>query len=133
VAQPTKNSLTGVWHGLYSYPRFIEPVYFVATIIQSGAMVSGTISEAAVGEMGAPLTIFASVSGTKSESSVVFTKHYDGTGGWEHAVLYDGMLNGDATEIEGTWDIPSEWSGRFLMIRSPGATEKTARKIYEKA
>jgi hypothetical protein len=43
------------------------------------------------------------------------------------------MLNGDASEVEGRWEIVNEGSGRFLMIRSPGATEAVARLIFEKA
>jgi hypothetical protein len=132
VAEPKQN-LTGVWQGLYSYPAFREPVYFVATLIQAGAMLSGAIQEAEVGETGAPLTLFAYVSGSKNESAVTFAKTYDGSAGWQHAVQYDGTINGDATEIEGRWEIQNDWSGRFLMIRSPGATESVARGIFEKA
>jgi hypothetical protein len=132
VAQP-KQSLTGVWQGLYSYPAFREPVYFVATLIQSGTMVSGTIQEAEVGRDGAPLALFAYVSGAKVENSLTFAKTYDGSAGWNHAVHYDGMINGDFTEIEGRWEIRNEVSGRFLMIRSLGATESVARRKFQKA
>jgi hypothetical protein len=127
-----KQSLTGVWHGLYSYPRYLEPVYFVATLIHGGTMVSGSIQEAEVGRHGAPLSYFAYVSGSKHENAVTFTKTYDGSGGRDHAVQYDGLINGDATEIEGTWSIQNDWGGRFLMIRSPGATETVARQAYAK-
>jgi hypothetical protein len=132
VAEP-KQSLTGVWQGLYSYPAFREPVYFVATLIQAGTMLSGSMQEAEVGRRGAPLKLFAYLSGSKNESAVLFSKTYDGSSGWDHAVMYDGMVNGDATEIEGRWQIPNDWSGRFLMIRSPGATESLARKKFVKA
>jgi hypothetical protein len=46
-------------------------------------------------------------------------------------VLYDGALNGDATEIEGRWTIVKVWSGKFLMIRSPGQEAKASRKAFE--
>jgi hypothetical protein len=124
------HNLTGVWHGLYSYAAYREPVYFVATLIDAGSFVSGTTHESEVGETGAPLTLFASVDGVKSGNGVSFTKLYDGSAGWDHAVAYDGVLNGDATEIEGTWRINAEASGRFLMIRSRGATEQVARKRF---
>jgi hypothetical protein len=123
-------SLTGVWHGLYSYPVYREPVYFVATIIDAGAFISGTTHESEVGETGAPLTLFAAIEGSKAGTAVSFTKVYDGSGGWDHAVSYDGMLNGDATEIEGEWRIGKEGYGRFLMIRSRGVTEEAARKRF---
>jgi hypothetical protein len=125
-----QQSLTGVWHGLYSYRAYREPVYFVATLIDAGSFVSGTTHESEVGETGAPLTLFATVEGAKAGSAVTFTKSYDGSGGWVHDVAYDGRLNGDATEIEGEWRIGAEASGRFLMIRSRGATEEVARRRF---
>jgi hypothetical protein len=125
-----KDSLTGVWHGLYHYPVHREPVYFVATLIDAGSFISGSTHESEIGETGAPLTLFASVEGTKSGSTVGFTKTYDGASGWDHAVAYDGVLNGDATEIEGEWRIGVEARGRFLMIRSRGASEQVARKRF---
>jgi hypothetical protein len=129
MSAPSQN-LTGVWHGLYSYIAYREPVYFVATLIDTGSFLSGTTHESEVGETGAPLTLFASVEGVKTGTQVHFTKVYDGSGGWDHAVAYEGVLNGDATEIEGSWRINAEAFGRFLMIRSRGATEQVARKRF---
>lgn len=127
-------SLTGIWHGLYTYPHAgWEPVYFVATIVASGAHVGGTTHEAVIGKRGAPLKIFASLSGHRGGVSVTFDKTYDGSGGWNHTVAYDGALNADASEIEGIWTIPSVWSGRFLMMRTPGVSEAMVRKAFEKA
>jgi hypothetical protein len=125
--------LTGVWHGLYAYPRFASPVYFVATLIGGGSFVSGTTHEAVTGSMGAPLTLFATLDGGRSGSAVDFTKLYDGTGGWSHSVAYEGLLNDAGDEIDGTWRLRADWSGRFLMIRSPGATESVARQVFAKA
>jgi hypothetical protein len=132
MAMP-KDSLTGVWHGLYQYPGHREPVYFVATLINAGSFLSGTTHESEVGESGAPLTLFASVEGSRSGDGVDFTKTYDGSGGWSHSVAYDGRLNGDISEIEGMWRIGTEAFGRFLMIRSRGATEQVARKRFVSA
>lgn len=126
----SSQSLTGIWHGLYSYMAYKEPVYFVATLIDAGSFVSGTTHESEIGETGAPLTLFASVEGSKAGTQVSFTKTYDGSAGWDHAVAYDGILNGDATEIEGSWRINAEAFGRFLMIRSRGVTEQVARKRF---
>jgi hypothetical protein len=128
-----KKSLTGVWHGLYSYAAFREPVYFVATLIDGGSFISGSTHEQEVGETGAPLTLFASIEGSKAENAVAFNKTYDGSGGWEHAVAYAGTLNADASEIEGEWRIDFRAWGRFLMIRNRGAEEKTVRKAFAKA
>ncbi len=132
MAMP-KESLTGVWHGLYQYPVYREPVYFVATLIDAGSFLSGTTHESEVGETGAPLTLFATIEGSKTGNLVSFTKTYDGSAGWDHAVAYDGALNGDATEIEGEWRIGVEARGRFLMIRSRGTTEQVARKRFVEA
>jgi hypothetical protein len=134
MAMP-KDSLTGVWHGLYSYAAYREPVYFVATLIDAGSFIGGSTYESEIGETGAPLTLFASIEGTKAGLHIVFTKTYDGSGGWAHTVRYEGMLNADRTEIEGTWAIRNgpggaTANGRFLMIRSRGATEEVARKRF---
>jgi hypothetical protein len=131
MTKPHEN-LTGVWHGLYSYAAYREPVYFVATLIDTGSMIAGTTHESEIGESGAPLTLFASIDGQKNGHSVSFTKSYDGSGGWDHSVAYDGELSTDCSEIEGQWTIAGKASGRFLMIRNRGVTESVMRKAYEK-
>jgi hypothetical protein len=126
-------SLTGIWHGLYTYPGQRQPVYFVATVIDSGGNLGGMTHESEVGEFGAPLTLYASIEGSRQDTTVLFTKLYDGSGGWDHSVTYEGSLNGERTEIEGRWTIGVEASGRFLMIRSRGVTESVVRKAFEQA
>jgi hypothetical protein len=125
-------SLTGVWHGLYSYEAFREPVYFVATLIDTGSHISGTTHESEIGEAGSPLTLFASIDGSKAEKSVHFTKLYDGSSGWDHSVAYNGRISPDASEIEGIWNIGAKASGKFLMIRNRGVTESVMREAFEK-
>jgi hypothetical protein len=127
-----RKNLTGVWHGLYSYERFREPVYFVATLIDGGSFVGGTTHESEIGERGAPLTLFASVEGTAAGQEVVFTKTYDGSGGWGHSVAYVGRLSADGMEIEGRWTIGRLAAGRFLMIRNAGVSESVVREAFEK-
>jgi hypothetical protein len=133
AAMQDKSNLTGIWHGLYSYPVQALPVYFVATIIAAGGYVSGSTHEAVKGSRGAPLTVFAGLDGSRRGSSIEFVKTYDGTGGWKHSVRYEGTLNSEGTEIEGFWTLSSGWIGRFLMIRSSGMTEEIARNVYERA
>lgn len=125
--------LTGVWHGLYTYANEPEPVYFVATLIESGSHLSGTTFESAVGQAGAPLTLNAMIEGTRAGASVAFIKRYDGSGGWYHGVGYEGVLNSERTEIEGRWSIGSSARGRFLMIRSAGVSEMVIRRAFAKA
>jgi hypothetical protein len=132
MAGKEADNLTGVWHGLYSYEVYREPVYFVATLIDSGSMVSGTTHESEIGETGAPLTLFAAIEGSRAGKLVRFTKAYDGSGGWDHSVAYEGTLNAEATEIEGRWAIGVKASGRFLMIRNRGVTESVIREAFEK-
>jgi hypothetical protein len=127
----TSPSLTGVWHGLYSYRAFREPVYFVATVIHSGSFLCGTTHESEVGETGAPLTLFAEIEGSLEGWSVAFRKTYDGSEGWTHAVNYEGTLSDDGLEIDGRWTIPGKDHGRFLMIRRRGTTEAVVRQVYE--
>jgi len=44
------------------------------------------------------------------------------------AVSYRGDLNGNATEIAGTWTIAGSFSGAFLMIRAGRSVPARARK-----
>jgi hypothetical protein len=125
-------NLTGVWNGLYSYPKYLEPVFFVATLISHGDHFSGSTHEAVEGRSGAPLTLFASVDGVLDEGLVSFRKTYDGAGGWSHSLMYFGMLSADRNEIEGQWVLPAGWSGRFMMIRRTGVSESVVRRQYEK-
>jgi len=125
--------LTGVWHGIYSYPRGHGSVSFVATLIETASSVSGTTHESgALG--GRPgRTLFATLFGSRQASRVHFTKTYDGADPSYGTVAYEGRLSGDCTEIEGRWTIPGVWSGKFLMIRSAGKEATVARKAFLRA
>ena len=46
-SQTGEQNLTGVWHGLYSYPDGVS-VSFVATLIESGSSLSGSTHEPSV-------------------------------------------------------------------------------------
>jgi hypothetical protein len=136
VRMSTQNSnLTGVWHGLYSYDLAMAPVYFVATIMSGPGWISGTSHEAANEIEGQALTLFAAIEGSFTGSAITFIKTYDGSGGWSHSVPYSGHVSPDGLEIEGTWEIKEAGymttTGRFLMIRSPGASEVVVRQVYE--
>ena len=124
-------SMTGLWHGLYSYPARLRPVFFVATLISHGSGFSGRTQEAAVGANGTPVSLGAVLAGQTTGGLVEFTKTYEG--GWQHAVLYAGRLSADRLEIEGAWRIPGVWSGRFLMRRGEEAEEAELRRASEEA
>jgi hypothetical protein len=126
----TRNNLTGIWQGLYSYPRARGPVNFTATLIESGAWLSGSTHETAQDEWGDWCEVFATLLGKRAIQAVDFTKTYDGTNGWSHAIAYDGVLSDDATEIEGRWS-GKGWSGKFLMIRPEGRRAGLLREAFE--
>jgi hypothetical protein len=119
-----KINLTGIWQGLYSYPRAFKPVGFVATLIETESWVSGSIHEPhrLSGE-----TLYSTLIGRREGSSISFVKTYEqsSAGGYTADIGYQGLINADATEIEGRWTIRADWSGKFLMIR--GAREAMAK------
>jgi len=125
-------NLTGIWQGLYSYPGAYAPVSFTATLIESGAWVSGSIHETAQDEWGDWREVAATLLGKRGGLAVTFTKTYDGTNGWTHAVGYEGVLSDDSTEISGQWSIPGVWSGKFLMIRPEGRRVGQLREAFER-
>lgn len=121
-------NLTGVWSGRYFYPRELPPVSFVATLIETAASLTGMTHEpAATGT-----ARYASLQGQREGNTVSFVKTYDNGGPNAHPIDYSGVLNGDATEIKGTWRIRGNWSGTFLMIRSPGKVAAVTRKVAER-
>jgi hypothetical protein len=126
------DNLTGVWHGFYAYPVVRARVPFDATLIESGAWLSGSIHEICgagprKGEM-----IFATLLGRRDGSRVAFTKTYDGSAPGYRVVAYDGIVSADGTVIEGRWSIPRNWSGRFQMTRPAGKTQSVERKMAER-
>jgi hypothetical protein len=118
-------NLTGVWNGLYSYADG-RSVTFVATLIDSGSMLSGSTHEPCIGGDCPAATLFATLTGSRSGSAVTFRKTYEAASPRWGTVNYEGRLNADATEIEGRWTIPGVWSGKFMMIRPlrEGLTEE---------
>jgi hypothetical protein len=112
-------SLTGVWQGIYDYPRGAGPTTpFTATLIEAGQSLSGSVHEQCLMHGSPNQTLFATLLGARRDSAVSFVKTYDGSNPAYTTVVYDGTLNEEATEIEGRWTVPRNWSGKFLMIRS---------------
>jgi hypothetical protein len=131
VSTPEQD-LTGVWDGRYVYPMLLKPVFFTAVILQSGSSISGTIHEKPPNGPGAGKVRNASLEGELTGNAVHFVKVYEPVGGRKKApIIYDGVLNAEATEIEGRWRIAGNWSGTFMMVRSRG--EEVAEEVKEKA
>jgi len=125
-----ERNLTGIWNGLYSYADG-RSTPFVATLIEAGASLTGTTHEASTLAENPGATLFASVVGSRRDSAVNFTKTYEHPGPLHRSpIIYEGALNGDGTEIEGRWTIIKVWSGKFLMIRSPGREIKASREAF---
>ena len=85
-------------------------------------------------------TLHAAISGRRSGSAVTFIKTYQNWPYRYHVVNYGGTLNADGTEIDGSWQIPRNWSdgflnwsGGFLMIRVNGTEEAIALELSEVA
>jgi hypothetical protein len=123
-------NLGGTWTGLYHYRWALEPVSFVALLIDLGSRFTGSIHEyeGLISEQ--RILLYASVDGGREGSRVTFHKTYDGTGGWKHTVRYDGVLNGNATEIAGEWFV-REATGAFIMRRAGAVEEAEIRKAVE--
>jgi hypothetical protein len=128
-----RQSLTGVWNGLYSYADGLS-VSFMATLIDSGRSLSGATREPNVLGTSPGRMLSALLSGDRQDRAISFVKIYDETGPRVYSpVSYEGVLNGDATEVEGQWRISDGTSGKFLMIRSGGQVSAIEQKKHAKA
>jgi hypothetical protein len=123
------NSLTGAWSGEYRYPApsgGVPSVPFNARIDESEGSLTGDIDEPnTFADPSAP-RLFATMSGTRKGSAVSFVKTMDGTGGANHSIFYEGVVNSDFTRIEGRWSIPGSWGGSFFMERAGATAEEAA-------
>ena len=132
-------SLTGVWHGLYTYdshPHMPES-HFICVMIDNGGRLSGSINETMNRIANPAVETFALIDGAHCGGQVTFLKTYDGSGGQTHGVSYAGILSGDREEIEGEWRIDGRYGvsfGHFLMIRKRGrgAAAAVTAEAHEK-
>lgn len=118
------DNLTGVWDGTYVQSQ-VGMVTFLATLIDSGGALGGNVTEPCV-RPGCLVggTHNASIAGHRSGSAVSFVKRYEPSGCGYDTVFYEGMVNAEATEIDGSWRLPgTALSGTFLMVRSTKTAE----------
>ena len=120
--------LSGPWDGLYSYPRTLAPVSFVADLKETGGWLTGTTGEAAASGSATGQNLSATLQGRRSGSFVKFLKLYDGSVPGFDSVAYEGNVSADGTEIDGRWTAIGNWSGTFLMIRSQGSPNRVRRR-----
>ena len=128
------DNLTGVWDGTYVQSQ-IGIVTFLATLIDSGGALGGNVTEPCI----LPSCLVggthnASIVGHRSGSAVSFIKRYEPSGCGYDTVFYEGVVNADATEIDGRWRLPG-LSGTFLMVRStkPAQSIAAEERIKEPA
>jgi hypothetical protein len=130
------HDLTGVWDGTFVQPQ-VGMVTFLATLIDSGGALGGNVTEPCI-RPGCLVggTHNASIAGHRSGSAVSFIKRYEPSGCGYDTVTYEGVVNADATEIDGRWRLPgSALSGTFLMVRSgkPAQAVVTEQQTEEPA
>lgn len=110
------DDLSGVWDGTYIQPG-TGMVTFTATLVEAGGALSGNVTEPCSNPRCPLRTHRASITGHRAGSVVSFVKRYEPAGFGFDIVHYDGIMNGEATEIDGRWRLPGT-SGAFLMIRA---------------
>lgn len=123
------DKLTGVWNGVFQQPH-CGPIAFTATLIESAGQITGSTHEPCVLPGCPRKTHLALLSGHRQSHTVAFVKTYDPPGFGYGTVSYTGELNGDATEIAGTWTIAGRLSGAFLMIRAGRRASARTRKKH---
>ena len=111
------DNLTGVWNGVFQQPHY-GSVAFTATLIESGSQITGSTHEPCALPDCPRSTHLALLSGRRQSRAVAFVKTYDPAEFGYGTVSYAGALNGDASEMAGTWTIEGGSSGAFLMVRA---------------
>jgi len=122
--------LSGDWRGIFNYPSMCPPNEFRAALRDSAGVLSGLISQSReVFDHPGP-DRQALIEGSRDGASVRFVKIYDDLD--RPTPHYEGTVQPGGDEIEGTWTIPGDWSGTFLMVRQSRAAAKAERKVSEK-
>ena len=121
--------LTGDWTGIYSYPAYLPPNTFEASIRDSGGIITGVIHQP--GEIIEPPGTHqhAVIEGTRDGSVVRWVKMYDDLS--RATPHYRGTILPGGDEIEGEWHIPGDWSGTFMMMRRRKEAAEEVRKVDE--
>jgi hypothetical protein len=113
-AQTSNAGLSGQWQGSYGYTDSRPAVSFIMEATFTDGGLSGSISEP--NTFGTPGVAFlhAYVQGSIDGDVIQFTKTYDGTGGQNHSVQYNGVIDRSNHRITGTWRIQGS-GGQFTM------------------
>ncbi|MGN6280089.1 MAG: hypothetical protein ACTHM8_15395 [Sphingomonas sp.] len=122
--------VTGVWDGIFSYPRAMPPNHFVAELREENGRIVGETREPSDSPRDEASELHAFVEGTRSGADVAFTKFYDSQRRLQ-PISYHGTLDADGNEISGRWTIQSDWSGTFLMTRRAKQAAAETRETAE--
>ena len=125
-------NLSGLWHGLYSYPTANPPAPFTATLTETDTWLVGGTEEIGTAGDARGQSLAATLQGRRTGYAITFLKTHDGRNRFYDAVHYAGEVRDDGTEIEDRGTAPGSWSGKFLMIRSSGVDDAVARKAAER-
>jgi hypothetical protein len=120
------DNLTGVWNGTY-VQKHVGMVTFLATLIDFGGALGGSVTEPCALPNCPQRTHNASIAGHRSGNAVSFVKTYEPSGCAYDTVTYEGLVNAEATEIDGRWTLPNSMgAGNFLMVRSKPPAQSVA-------
>lgn len=125
-----EHDLTGEWSGIYNYPALYPPNNFEASIRDAGGIITGVIRQPGEFFEQAGIHQHAVIEGSREGNLVRWVKVYDDLN--RPTPHYQGTVHPDGDEIDGTWHIPGNWSGTFLMVRRRKEQAKEARKVAEK-
>jgi hypothetical protein len=119
------DNLTGVWDGSYIQPGGM--CTFLATLIDAGGALGGSVTEPCMMPDCPISTHNSSIAGHRSGSAVSFVKRYEPPAYGYDTVQYEGSVNAEATEIHGRWSIKNtSFSGAFLMARATRSAQSVA-------
>jgi hypothetical protein len=125
------DDLSGRWHGFYSYGGAGQSCAFEAELRDHHGEIVGIAYEVAQFGPDPGATLSASIEGRRAGSAVDFAKTYDEVALASYTIHYAGSLAEGGNEIEGTWAIPGQNHGTFLMIREGGAEAEAERQVEE--
>jgi hypothetical protein len=124
-------NLSGLWKGIFNYPRLLPPNQFDAELRDYEGVLTGETFERGNGFRNKGQPLHAMIEGNRQGHEVNFVKRYDEFKWASTPVHYSGWVNGDGSKISGSWEIPGQWSGTFLMIRAKPLAAAVERKVSE--